>query len=342
MRCFKAGLLIFVMIVIGCSGSGDDPISPDTNKNVNFFPDAIEVFGPETDEVNFTNLFHDVSLAQIGRLDNGNPGSEWGTNHGCFAVSLNRFDNDPAHPFKPVFRWLDSEDYDIDAVDNPMSYVCERDAINPFGETAEYRAVACDAAFNPDGSWLLNIEENSIEVVVAYMARNRSDVPNDDNWDIEVTALQWTGNDRFDFWEKPPTHRIIRVLPGAAIDGFDQYNPDIAYDFELGAVYLTYTGQVDEDGNFQHLRYRHYERVTNAVSVEYNAQTTYPKHNGYDPSIDVGRITVGGNTNTWIAIGYTAQYDQGHIGYHVNVTAWPRYAGDSDKWTSMRLQNPDH
>ena len=104
MRYFKVVFLFIVILSFGCSGgSGSDPITPDLDKTANVFSDAIEIFGPNTNGDDFTDTYHDIALAQIGTLVN-DPGSGWSNNHGCFAVTLNRFDNDPAHSFKPVFR----------------------------------------------------------------------------------------------------------------------------------------------------------------------------------------------------------------------------------------------
>jgi hypothetical protein len=330
-----AFITVFILIALSCAKSSN-PISLDIERHLSEFYDAIEIFGPTTNG-NFDERFHDISLAQTCYATPGYDDMEFGGDHGCIAITLNRADNDPSTPFKPVFRWLDSDNYDTS--DSPISYVCLRDAFDP-DNSAEYRAIACDAIYNPAGSGLNNIEPASIEVVVAYMVKNRPNVPGDTEWDIEVTAMQWTGGNVYEFWKNPPNYRIIRSIPDDSVTPTDQFNPDIAYNTDNGDVYIVYS-DVLPDSDEVHLKYRKYIRLTDAVSNEYLAQSL--GHNGYDPSIDVGRITWQGVTRQWVAIGYTAQFDN-QMGYHVNITAWPYDPAwpDIDRVTTYRMRNPQY
>ena len=339
-RAIYAALIV---LAIGCSG-GHDPVSPSDDRTAQSFLNAIEVFGPNTNE-DFDPFFHDIALAQVCVAGPTNPGGEYlnQLNHGCIAVTLNREDNHPANPFKPVFRWLDSDNYDTS--ESPVFYVCQRDVNDP-NEPADYRAPACDAIYNPSGSTLVNIQQNSIEVVVAYMVRNRSDWDNYPHWDIEATALQWTGDDVVDYWQKEPTFRIPRYVTGGIPEepdysDYDEFNPDVAYNPATADVYVAYTDQEDAGGNYEYINYRKYTRYTNGISGEYLGQTGGEDHNGYDPSIDVGLVTYDLEDLNWVIIAYTSQFQGGHMGFHVNITAW--VAGNEwDHGTApLDVRNPD-
>ena len=264
------------------------------------------------------------------------------------------------NPFKPVFRWLDSN---LNAPDFEPQFVTERDdapGVNP----SDYRSVACDAIY--DGYGLINPGHETLEVVVCYTVRNIQGDPNNQNdWDVAVTALQWLDPVGTNFWEQEPLRTDFMFpnyssgiywyeTPDQTIgtrEQLDEFNPDIAYDFSNGDVYLVYSNAEDNHINIR-LKYRRYDRLTSSYSREYYAQTKNPPYdmtNGYDPSIDVGLITYppGLQTLRTVAIGWTSQWGYfadgtgPQTGFHVNVTTWPTELGDMDHPTSFSLDNPE-
>jgi len=113
-------------------------------------------------------------------------GNETSAEHGCVAVALNREDFfDSTDLFKPVLRWLDSDDLDSETWSDPM-WVADRDADgNPNNDNFEYRSPAVAAIYDPYGTVY---GEEGIEVVVAYEYRDEAV---DETWRVGVTALHW-------------------------------------------------------------------------------------------------------------------------------------------------------
>jgi hypothetical protein len=245
MRYLTAFIIIIVFVSLSCAKSSN-PAIPDMERNLSDFVSAIEIFGPSTYTGDFDAYFHDITLAQLCRVGNLWPGEAVEPDHGCIAFTLYREDNDPSTPFKPVFRWLDSDNYDTS--ESPIFYVCERDDDDP-DNMAEYRAIAADAIWNPDGSNLTTyIYDDYIEVNVAYMVKNRPGVMGDIDWDIEVTTMQWFdvhpeyGDP--DWWTHEPDNReTVNLLN----DSLDQFNPDVAYDHRNADFYVVYSSVDDDD-----------------------------------------------------------------------------------------------
>jgi hypothetical protein len=341
----RVGLGILILLsLLGCSGKSS-PIVSSTNKNLTAFANAIDIFGGNADSTGFQPSYHDVALSQIRTY-----GNETGVfiNNGTFAVTLNRDgDINPNDEFKPVFRWLDAADAQVNPNDPPR-YVAERDFIDD-NNTFDYRALNCDSIFNVNTQNGSDLASNPyiirvLEVVVCYQIREN---PQDD-WDIGVTELRWieyddpinNENDYDDvdhFWEKEPSSRQD-VIFDEWTDGIitdmdhDEYNPDIAYDFDNGDIYLVYTN-VENNPNHQVLKYRYLQRnqAFPAINNENYAQDDITGHNAFDPCIDIGKITVNNNPlfqdQQTVAIAYTSQFhDPGggrHKGFHVNVSYWP-------------------
>jgi len=297
------------------------------------FSPGIEIFGPDTCG-DFEPHFHDIDLCQIQYVVSapGEPYEQDG--YGCAAVTLNReLGDDPTGAFRPVFRWLDSGTPDEGG---PPMLVTLRDAEDP-DNTFEYRAPACAAIYDP-GYQIIDKTpfEDGIELVVCYQYRDLSSL--DPIWQIGVTAVQWRDSDVNDFYYKEPTERIDYELPIWDNDR-GEFNPDIAYNCHNGDCYCVYS-ELQEDQNCCYIKYRRYDRATNKILPgEWRLQNT--DHNGHDPSVDVGLVQVG--TELWhaVAVTYTSQFHQGHLGYHICGIGWQTSEGDHDRQTNFPIINPN-
>ena len=203
---------------------------------------------------------------------------------------------------------------------------------------ADYAAVKCAAAYDTY-TWTGGILRpgqtgDTLEVAVCYQIRN-SEAPDNSDWDIGITVMQWYGSNLTNWWQNQPDTRTDVVLPDqldypkTAIDQFDDLTPAITYDYATGDIYVVYTNVQEDPHAGTHntiawLSYRRYCRQANTISNEQYAQST--THNGFEPSIDVGLIY---NGQPWLAVAYTSQFRQTpgdtdpHTGYHVCVSAIP-------------------
>lgn len=369
----SALLILALICTLGCRGKSD-PTTPVLERTPeDFAQNAAAVFGPDTeiyDGITFDPHYHDVATCQIMTVGTagGTPGTPWSGDdndafHGCAMVTLNRpDDNVPTGTFHPVFRWLDSNNYTVNgsARNGGPFLVTGWDANDPDWKTSDtdFRAVSCDAAYDPTG-WVLTpwepIKNRTIELVVCYEILNAPGIGNTD-WDIGVTALQWIWDgveQPWDWYNDQPTYRYDVVFPDGGAEK-DDTNPDIAYNHGdpagagAGDVYLAYSsgefGPAPTYADVAYIKYRHFRRLVPSINLpEYLAQT--PDHNGHDPSIDVDWFQVGVDIWNSVAIAYTSQYQTDswgwHNAYHVCLTAW-RTAWPDQIWpTFMSLRNPD-
>jgi hypothetical protein len=266
----------------------------------------------------------------------------------CSAVTLEREDNTSDHPFKPWFRWLDSS---VPDEGWGPARVAQRDVSDPDNET-DYRNPKCAALWG----------DYFIELAVCYQIRNSEENDNED-WDIGVTRLLWYDDGQQYYSQFPdlgPALRIDVVLNDPPDQPqWDEMNPDIAYDYTNGDIYLVYenseTAGTPIDPTLVRLKYRRFARnqinhrtgLWPANDGEWFAQTHegINAHNGYTPSIEVGLLDlslvgVPQDDVNYVVIAYTSQLLD-HLGYHVCVTAWDTSTMNVSRDTSIQLRNPD-
>jgi len=343
-------VIIVPFLLISCS-SKDQPVLPGSQREIQDFPNpAIRIFQDAGDPG-----YHDIALAQTAAVRTIPPGQVWNNGHSCAAVSLYREDNLAIHRFKPVFRWLDSTTTPPTPGDGPW-IVADRDY--PDLSDADYRAVSCDAIYDPFNEIIDPFPDEDpiiadVELAVCYQVRGVPGSPINGDWEIGITVLQWVdcvdGQGILNFFNVPPTYRYDVVIPDEGAADSDELTPDIAYNHENGDMYLVYS-DVQGDQNHVYVMYRRYDRVLNQISSQFLIQNTdgIYGHNGHDPSIDVGLVNFMGGTYNTVAVAYTSQFKDPdgpgplttHFGYHVCATAWFAFEDDHDRPTTFDLMHP--
>jgi len=224
-----------LFLLVGCSKSAN-PVSLDEEelyRGIQAFGTGIPIFGTNPADPSEPPHYHNIDLAWTRTAFCPTCGDAI-TDY-CSAVTLEREDNTPDHPFKPWFRWLDSSTPGPGWGPSP---VAERDALNP-NHQADYRNPKCAALVYQDAP-----EDCFIELAVCYQVRNSGEDDNDD-WDIGVTRLQWYDDGQQYYSQFPdlgPARRIDEdILNDPSGDNqWDEMNPDIAYDYTNGDIYLVY------------------------------------------------------------------------------------------------------
>jgi hypothetical protein len=346
-------LCLALTIMVSCS-KGNNATAPDVERHEQAFTDpSREIFGMDTlpePPTTIGSFFHDIDLAQVCLVATVPPGQPYEDMRSCVAVSLNRTDEFD-QPCKPVFRWLNS----TTQAPEQLFYVAQRDIDNP-ANPADYAAVKCTAAWDPWGGILRpGTQGVTLEVLVCYQIRNRwlpgTQIPDANNldWDLGVTAMQWYGDNLTgDWWEHQPNDRYDLFLPDQDVLNNDEHNPDIAYNYGNGDVYLTFSDTVipSNQSSVEYIKYLWYKRSVNGVSAVKLAQSL-DGHNGFTPSIDIGWMNAPGTT--FVGIAYTSQYQgpsPAHNGFHICLTMRPAYTTQPvtaaiDWTTTMAVRNPD-
>jgi len=100
-------LMVIVLSLMGCS-KGNSILTPALEKELqDYYTESIEIFGPST-AGDMPGFFHDIALSSISSIPwYQEPLAPVETP----AVTLSRQDNTPDHPFKPIFRFLDTGGY---------------------------------------------------------------------------------------------------------------------------------------------------------------------------------------------------------------------------------------
>ena len=229
-------LVIFAALVMTSCSSNGQPVLPDAQRTIQNFPtEAFPIFYNAG-----VPGYHDIALAQTASVRTIPPGQVWNNGHSCAAVSLYRQDNLPIHPFKPVFRWLDSI---TPSAGNGPWYVADRDYPNP--SAADYRAVSCDAIYDMSNEIIDPFPDDDdpiiadVELAVCYQVRGIPGSPIDGDWEIGITVLQWVDCIN-NFWTVQPTYSYDVVVPDEVAVNSDELTPDIAYNHENGDIYLVY------------------------------------------------------------------------------------------------------
>jgi hypothetical protein len=101
---FTMAMLGVVVILSSCSNSAN-PAAPDIVRAGQDFQNAIPIFTSTTVDPDVPPHFHDIAVCRIACAGDG---IDYPGDYSCAAVTLHRQDDTPDHPFKPVFRWLDS------------------------------------------------------------------------------------------------------------------------------------------------------------------------------------------------------------------------------------------
>jgi len=349
MKLHHIGTLLTMVLLFGCSRSSG-LLSPSMERDMQYFPFGHqELFGPSTmGQSEFTPHFNDVDLGQIrGVANQAEIVSIAG--HGCAAVTLYRpYDDDVDYfdmKFKPIFRWLDASLPDING--DPR-WVTNFDFVQ-ICNGIDYRGLSCAAIYDDgQGSIVINDAPSTpaIELAVAYQYREPLDPgPGFGQWKIGLTRLLWYGNDLTYFWLKQPTVRKdyndldlhTGTIPNTKAD-IGEIAPDIAYNCENGDIYMVFVNL--NSATIARVNYRKYRRGSNSFGSEYFSQTQ--DHNGWDPSVDVGLVSVippPAPPLNCVAVTYTSQYQGGHMGYHVCAAGWDTGQIDMDQY-SISIMNP--
>ncbi len=254
-------IITLVGAAIGCA-TKQSPTSPDESFR------SLQGFTAGEDTL-FDGFYRDIDLSALrkrsGGSDSGDP-QQLNSQYWCAAVSL----GETTHPLYPVmhplYAWLDQDSLEEWGVAIDLE-------AHEHGEFITYKLVKVDACYFPG--------EEIIEMAICYTWKDFLDLPH--AWDIGVTILRWVEGD---FPGEPPSYSTWDwdISPG------DGYEPDIAYDFKTGDLYITYVKDVDEPGYNRWLHYRRYIRDAEEWSDEQCLVSDGSPHDAYNPRIDVGIV----------------------------------------------------
>ncbi|MFH1676273.1 MAG: hypothetical protein ABIC40_04530, partial [bacterium] len=167
--------------------------------------------------------------------------------------------NPPVQVDYPYYAWLDDSDAQVTG-----------DAVHQDDHSVTYLLPKCDACYFPSVA--------QVELAVCYMWKDKQE--HGSHWSIGVSLTRFDDDDFPDSPYSPTTYEFTTTC----------YQPDIAYDFQTGDLYLTYTKPTT--GQFGYgLCYRRFDRDTCLWSNENELWEQDLEHNAYTPRIDVGIVT---------------------------------------------------
>jgi hypothetical protein len=168
-------------------------------------------------------------------------------------------------------------------------------------------------------------EEYQYVMAITYMYYDTVD--NETGWDIGISIVSWPVSSF-------PTERDQRSysFPCGGYAPYLDENPDISFDPVTGDLYdvWTYYGNPTVLDWPHQLRYRHltrdwdypYEWNNPGAVWGWKLYGDTKKHNGYCPRIDVGKASIGGTTDDYVAVAYTSKGLEGSTLYYAAFDYW--------------------
>ncbi len=357
------------------------------------FQDIDEIMPQETEVAGFHDISLG-SIGAGYNLVGPTPGKQYSVNSfSTAAVALARNVDDPYAPFKPVFRWLQGGADGTAGSMSVVQWVTKRDDLDP-ENAVDYRAPKCDAICVVWGGTrivelavcyqVLNIpqadivEQLGIDFFELETFPFKTETNTGVDWDIGLTVLRWHEAD----FPEGAVERKDYIIPDDDNNDplknrqWPDVTPDLAYDHETGDLFIFYS-DADLDQAKQFLKYVFFRRDTHLTGEleeacwamgdgwftdQYNSALwplvvqTDTDHNGYTPSVDIGRLdfytTINGldwfwsENHKYVVVAYTSQFDSAHAGFDVVAGGWPITGGQAGEGYSLRtmqvLRNPTY